>query len=527
MKPCAIEVTGIIIMKITLYPYQTKFVDDLLKSFVHGKHLIGYAKCGFGKSYCISEIARRSSLKNKKVLILTHRLILLRQNNGALAEFGNEMVVINDEDKNMDTTHHLYCSTVQTIQSRLKKEGFLEWLGTFDLMINDECHLQHSNFLFKTGILDDTYVIGLTGSPKRNGNMRQLGMDYDFIVSSLPTKELIDIGKLVPCRYFEVPIDISGIKVDPMTGDFQSKSQYKKFDSPEIYGKMIWNYKKHGESRQFVCFCSNIPHAIKTCLEFIKEGIQTKFVVSNLNKPKEPKEKEGGEWERFLDHSEAYELLQANKHLQLHQSLVNKSFESDEIQGVICIDILSIGWDFKPLSCEIINRATQSLPLLIQFYGRVQRPSKEKEYSIVLDMGTNVARLGEAEKEMPVSLWHETNDAVSIPPTKICEGKDKKCRLGCGRVVLASLSMCKCGFRFSTDKELRDIELVERLVEEPQRLKEMSIEGLKAFAELRGYKKTWIWRQLWIRGESEFRNGMRLLGYNNNFIYRQQKLYSK
>ena len=512
---------------IQLYDYQVKFIEDILKSFIHGKHLIAYAKCGFGKSYCIAEIARRSSLKGKKVLILTHRLILLRQNNGALSEFGNEMIVINDEDKNMDTTHYLYCSTVQTIQSRLKKEGFLEWIGTFDLIINDECHLQHSNFLFKTGILDNIYVIGFTGSPKRNGSMRQLGMDYDFIVGSLPTKELIDIGKLVPCKYYEVPTDISGLKVDPMTGDFQPKSQYKKFDSPEIYGKMIWNYKKYGESRQFICFCSNIPHVIKTCLEFIKEEIPTKFVVSNLNKPKEPKEKQGGEWERFLDHSEAYELLQNNKHLLLHQSQVNKAFESNEIQGVVCIDILSIGWDFKPLSCEIINRATQSLPLLIQFYGRVQRPSKGKEYSIVLDMGTNVARLGEAEKEMEVSLWHETNDSIGIPPTKLCEGKDKKGRIGCGRLVLASLSMCKCGFRFSTTKELRDAELVERLKEEPSDYRLMSATALKDLAELKNWSMRKIFHILWSRGELEFRSGMRELGYNNAYIYRMQRMYKK
>ena len=66
---------------------------------------------------------------------------------------------------------------------------------------------------------------------------------------------------------------------------------------------------------------------------------------------------------------------------------------------------------------------------------------------------------------------------------------------------------------------MREVELVERLKDEPSLLREMSAQGLKDFAELKGYKMAWIFRQLYIRGESEFRKGMRELGYNNGYIY--------
>jgi superfamily II DNA or RNA helicase len=160
-------------------------------------------------------------------------------------------------------------------------------------------------------------------------------------------------------------------------------------------------------------------------------------------------------------------------------------------------------------------------------YGRVQRPSKGKKDAIVLDMGTNVARLGIAEIERPVSLWHLQSDSIGIAPEKICEGVDKNGRIGCGRSVLASLSICKCGFRFATEKEMREVELIERLKEEPTDYREMSATALRDLAELKGWSKPKLFRILYSRGESEFRKGMRELGYQNNYIYRVQEMYKK
>jgi hypothetical protein len=305
-----------------------------------------------------------------------------------------------------------------------------------------------------------------------------------------------------------------------LTGDFQPKSNYVKFDNPALYGGMIRAYFDHGQGRKFVCFCANIAHTIKSTLEFRKRGINAKFVVSNLNKPNVPDNKEGGEYERYLDHLESYNLLTDHSALLLKQSEVNQAFDSGDIDGVCTIEILSTGWDYKPLSCIILNRATQSIPLMIQLGGRVQRPFTGKKDAIVIDMGTNIQRLGTFEKVMTWSLWHEMSDSVGIPATKLCEGKDKKGKIGCGRLILASYALCPfCGFRFATEKELRDVVLVERLKDAPERLLEMTPQELKDFCELRGYKKSWVFNQLWIREEKEFRKGMRELGYQNGFIY--------
>jgi len=95
-------------------------------------------------------------------------------------------------------------------------------------------------------------------------------------------------------------------------------------------------------------------------------------------------------------------------------------------------------------------------------------------------------------------------------------------------VILSSYSICPfCGHVFKTEREEFEVELQERLQEEPKTFKEMSVDGLIAYADLNGYKKAWIWRQLWNRAESEkqFRDDMRFLGYKNPFIYRMQHQY--
>jgi DNA repair protein RadD len=511
--------------KIELYPYQLTFIEELLRSFVYGKHLIAEAPCSFGKSYCIAEIAKRASNKGKNVLILSHRLILLRQNNGSLAEFGHSMITINDHGKNMPLDHHLYCSTLQTIQSRLKQDGFADFIKSFDLCLIDEAHVQHSNFLWESGLLNDIFVIGFTGSPKREGNNRQLGLDYDYIVESVTVNELIELNKIVPVKYYEVPFDISGLEVDGMTGDFTPKSNYKKFDNPKVYKGAIMNYNKFGQNRIFICFTSNIAHCIKTCVQFNDAGISTKFVVSNLNKPNEPKEKESGEYERYLDHLESYNLLVSNRHLLLKQTEVKSAFDSGSIKGIVCIDILSIGFDYKPLACLIMLRATQSIALLIQIGGRIQRPYQGKTDALFFDFGSNIQRLGELEKQRKWNLFHEANDAVGIPATKVCPGTSTKT---CGKVILASYSLCPfCGHRFATKEELREVELIERLKEEPTDYREMSATALKDLAELKHWPIKKVFHILWSRGESPFRNGMRELGYNNNYIFRMQKMYKK
>lgn len=513
--------------KIELFDYQKKFVSDIRNAMTKFPHVMATMPCGSGKSYCIADIAIRAVSKGSKVLILSHRLVLLRQNNESLEEYGlDEMIVLNDE-RDADLDQLLYCSSLQTLQSRIKTQKYRDFISSCDLILIDEAHLMFSNYLFESGLVDNTRIVGFSGSPRRSGSQRQLLLDWDIIVPSISVKELIKLGRLVPCRYFVVPDDISGIKVDNSTGDFQAKSNYEHFNSPEKYKGVLDQYKKHGDNRQFLCFCANVAHTIRTTVEFNKAGIKTAYTISNINKPNKPEKEEGVQWERYLDYKETYDLHQKYKHFSIDQSDVKKALESREIQGVSCISILSIGFDYKPLGCVIINRATQSLPLIIQIYARGVRASKGKKDCIILDMGTNVQRLGKSEDDFQWELAHIQSDTVGVPMMKECNpaNKDSRGKHGCGRLVLASADICKCGHRFSNHKLEKRAELVEIVENDADRFDEMSVEGLKAYAKLNGYKQAWVWRTLFRRGEDEFKREMLKMGYKHPFIYRLIKQY--
>lgn len=518
--------------KIELYPRQVIFKNAILDEMKKGsKHIIGSACPAFGKSYIIASISADSIKKGTTVLLLTHRLKILSQNNGALKAFSVDPIIINDEKKHNLPNGLMYSSSAQTFKSRFMDDDIQDLLKRKKLIVLlDEIHRQEYNFLLESGIVDDVWVLGFTGTANRFGQQRQLGLDFDVIVETMKKSEVIKNGELPMCKYYEVPVDISNVAKNTETGDYQAKSAYKTFDKNVVYNGILKNYKLYGEGKQFVCFCSNISHAIKTCLELNKGGLRTKFVVSSVGKPNEPENKDGGEYVRYLDNLETYNLLQENQHLASTPDTINNELEAGEIDGLCTIEILSTGWSYDPLTVLIMARCTTSPALWRQIGGRVERNHKDKPYGIVIDFGDNVRRMGQFDEDLEPQLWHEFSDSVGVPNLKECpkEKKDKRKRNGCGRLILSSYSICpKCGFVFKTEQEEREIILKERLQEEPDSFKEMSPKALCDYAELKKFKKNWVFRQLHIRSETpkQFRDDMRSLGYSNAFIFRLQNQY--
>lgn len=514
---------------INLYPHQKKLVSQVREAMLCYKHVIAYAPCAFGKSFTFCDIAKRTLERGKRVMIITHRIVLLSQNAESMKTYGVEdFCILNDHSKDVEFTSNAYIVSTQTIQSRLKQQRYVDLVKSMDLVIIDEAHLEYFNHLFESGLLDDTYVIGFTGSPRRMGNGRQLGLDYDTIVGDTTVQYLIDINKLTKCRYFTVPFSDIGIKKDS-SGDYQQKSSYQKFDNPEMYGGCVENYMIHGDNKQFICFCTSIAHTIKTCVEFNIRGFKTLFCVSSITEPKKPESSSGAIYEQYKDRLETWNLFKKYEEYFVKPKDAVEAYKKGA-RGICCINILSIGFDYKPLPVLIINKATTSLPLYIQLIGRVQRPYKDKTEARVLDLGGNVDRFGEIEKPIEFSLWHEASDSVGIPATKICgeKGKDKTGKKGCNKMILASYSMCPfCGYRFATEKELRVVELKEKLAEKIQNPDLLDAKELCDYAELKGYKKRWVFNQLWFRGEEEFKKGMRALGYDWRFIFREINVHKK
>lgn len=557
---------------ITLRDYQETLINKVRVSMVKNKHVILCAPTGAGKTVMFSYIAQQVVAQGKKVLCISHRTKLLTQTGGSMQQFGLKPVYIKAGAKKVPFDKNVYVAMAQTLRRRIEKQKWADFIASIDLIIIDECAMQDTNYLFDSGLIDDKYVIGATATPMRTGNMVQLGMHYDDICETLKTEDVVRMGYLCSCKSFLVPNDVSHIK--KVDGEFQPKDSYKHFDKLETYGGLIDNYNKICKGKKFICFCTTIAHAIKTCVQLNEAGIKTKFVVSNLNEPKEPKKKEGSTWETYKDKLETYNLYIKYKQFASNQEDVAEEIESGKITGVVNVNILAVGTDIPCLEVCILLRSTTSKALYLQMLGRCSRLYGDKKEFIFLDFGDNERRLGSYIERRNFCLWHEQSDSVGLPKMKTCgeKGKDKNGKEGCKRLILASFSICpKCGYRFATESELRVVELTEKLEEAPKRFYEMSAQNLLDYAELHNYGKKWVFRQLYIKGDAilkngmqklnrmeeskrkenlerlgltsctepehkvkilkmnlkkkYFKEGMRELGYDNKFIYRQLNLY--
>ena len=62
-----------------LYDYQTDILNKIKKELLTHDGVCAVLPCRSGKSYIMAEICNSAELKNKKVLILAHRNILIEQ----------------------------------------------------------------------------------------------------------------------------------------------------------------------------------------------------------------------------------------------------------------------------------------------------------------------------------------------------------------------------------------------------------------------------------------------------------------
>ncbi len=490
-----------------LRPYQEQFVSQMRKSFSKHKHVLGTAAQGSGKTFCFSHMAKSSVDRGYKVLILSNRAKLLRQAGGSLSLFGIQAGFISAQHR-IIPEERCVVAMAQTLQRRYMLPEYRKYLESIDLLIIDEIHQQDFNFLLESGIFKNKWVLGVTATAKRTGKQRQLGLDFDVLVEGLSVQHGIDLGFLVPAKHYTLDApDLSDVGTDPISGDFKSKELFNIFDKPKLYGGVVSEFKRLCGQEKSICFCVNQIHAIKTCLEFNAAGIKSKFVVSGLKN----------------DH-EDYHLYESNKHLTGTKEQMEEEFENGDVVVLCNVGVYTTGADFPCIRNVIMNRATLSESLWDQMAGRGSRLFTDKPFFRILDFGGNILRHGLFERKKDGSLWHDYKEGGGVALTKECPElkPDREKRLGCGRLIHISYPTCPfCGYIFKTPEEIKEIELQE-IIGGTFKFLDMTAVQLKAYAQLHGYKMQWVFNLLWAgNDEKGFRKGMRDLGYENKFIYRE------
>ena len=403
-----------------------------------------------------------ASMSKYKVLILAHSEEILKQDAGHARKWGIEASEVYARTRKKPETK---CCVMmaQTLRQRIKKEDWLEWLNGFSFVILDECHRAEFDFVFDS-IDDKVFVVGLSASPARYGQMRQLGLDYGAVVVGPQVSELIDQHYLCRCRLFSLDApSLDDVEWSYARGDYNLGQMAAKFKSRARYVGAVDNYERLCNGQKCLVFCCSSEQTINLTQEFCSRGIEAKYCLSG-----------------DFDEDEEYSG---------ERKAVVDAFARGEFPVLVNYGLFTTGIDIPDIKVVMLMFSTTSLVKYLQCLGRASRIAEGKnDEFLCLDFGRNYERLGRYEDRREWSVWHNTSAGGGVPPTKECPQ--------CGRLVPVSWTDCKfCGYHWPTQQETYVAELQEVVAREDDE----TIEGYVARKKLEGKNNNWILVQVCIK----------------------------
>lgn len=353
-----------------LWDHQQKGVNDSRACFRDGfKSVLYVLPTGGGKTVVFCYMTKKSVSKNNRVLILVHRVGLLRQISRALTKFGVVHGLINP-NYTQNKSAHVQVASIQTLLNRFKK------FKKPDFIIVDEAHHATSPSFRKVfKMYPNAVVLGVTATPIR-ADGEALGSDsggvFETMVVGPQISKLIELGYLVrPIIYApKNKIDFSSVKITK--GDFNLAAIARIMDKPAITSDVVDQHQDLCAKVPTIVFCVSISHSKHVAEAFRQRGYNAYSVNGKM------------------DEREIFQILDG--------------LGDGTVDVVTSCDIISEGTDIPIVGCTILLRPTKSLGLYLQQIGRGLRAADGKSKSIVLDHAGNVMRHGLPDENQKWSL---------------------------------------------------------------------------------------------------------------------------
>ncbi len=401
--------------------YQENAVNSIFEYFQYndGNPVIAMPT-GTGKAFVIAAFLQRvlGMWARQRIIILTHVKELVEQDYNELlkiwpnAPAGIYSAGLNRKDIMFPIIFGGVASVVNVVEA----------FGHRDLVIIDEAHLlspkddtMYQNIIARLKVISPYIkVIGLTATPFRLGQglITDEGLFTDICYDDCGYERFNQlvaegfISPLVPKRT-KFEIDVSNVGI--VNGDFKKAELQFATDKQEItYAALQETLELAYNRRSCLIFSSGVEHA-----EHISEMLQSFGVpAAAVHSKMKPEERDA--------------RINAHKRGELW-ALVNNN-------------VLTTGYNHKPIDLIVMLRATVSPGLWVQMLGRGTRPSPEtnKENCLVLDFAGNTRRLGPIND--PVKP-RKKGKGGGEAPVRICES--------CGVYNHASSRFCcYCGMEF-------------------------------------------------------------------------------
>lgn len=488
-------------MKITPRPYQLEAVNKIREKFKKHKSVIMCLPTGAGKTVTFSYMCQLvlSKSASGKVLILTDRTELLSQAGGTLSRFGIKPYIINRYTKTVDFSANCYVAMLKTLVNRLKKDPY--FLPKISLCIMDEAHEGVFNSIRPYLDAHNIPAVGPTATPLSSNKKTPLNESFDAIVDGPQISELIKKGDLCASKSFIFEKDLSTLK--RRSGEYTSQSLMLNYDCENQYLNVIDAYKSRALGKKMLVFNCNIQHSRTMNSYFLKAGLPSK----NLDSKSTPEERKD----------------------TLHWFKITL--------GAILNNcgILTKGFDEPTIEVIAMNRATFSLTLFLQIWGRGARPIIGRKNTFIgFDFGNNIYRHGPWEQDRDwVEIFEQNKKpaADGVAAMKTC--------IKCLSLCYTSHKICKeCGYIFPIEKkkDMERMSLVEFQDSIPEKLakplRELSLYELMQRADHGGrdgkkYSVYWVVRQLAMRadGYDLLKEFSLIKGYKSGWLHRTCEKY--
>ena len=401
------------------YSYQKESIDKVYELISKGlKKICLILLMGAGKSAVAGWMLRDAISADKKCIFLVHYDTLIQQSVDEFKRLGLRPSVIkgkNRFNKNAD----VLVASVQTIEAKLRKGSITltELIGHRDLIIEDECH--ELAFRDSRNLFDDAYpqsiFIGLTATPYRLSKREWLGQKYQASVSVIQPPDLIKLGKVLPCRPFELPnvFDTSTLVTKGKDGDYTDASVGKQASTDKVRDFVVEQYLKVCPDSPAIMVGSTVHQAQLQCESFNKAGIPSEVITGTTKTPE-------------------------------RQAIFERSRLG--ITKIICsVGTLTAGVSLNWISCILFVRITKSKARFFQVSGRGARTWPGKDFYWLLDFGNNLSNFGN-----PMDYQDYSIDGHMPEETEMM---GKECP-NCGHIQSMFNSECpKCKYQFTQESE--------------------------------------------------------------------------
>lgn len=408
--------------------YQIECVHSIFKYFEENTgNPICALPTGTGKSVVIAMLLQMvyHNWPRQRVIMLTHVRELIKQNYDELkgmwpgAPCGLYSAGLNKKQ------HH-FPITFAGIASVAKRAHMFDHI---DIVLIDEAHLvspteetMYQRFLGDLRVVNPNLkVIGFTATPWRlgQGHITDDGIftDVCFDITTLAAfNRLIAEGFLAPVvpRQTRVLLDVDGVHV--RGGEFVAGELQAAVDKLEVtHAALTEVLELAADRKSWLVFASGVDHACHIADMLNDMGVPAVAIHSKLTSE------------------------------QRDEGLAG--FKSGKYRAAVNNNVLTTGFNHKPIDCIVMLRPTSSTVLWVQMLGRGTRPSPEtgKQNCLVLDFAGNTRRLGPIND--PV-IPRKKGEGSGEAPVKLCGT--------CGVYNHASVRHCfYCGAEFTFEVKIK------------------------------------------------------------------------